>query len=168
MKTKTINLYEFKELPEELRQKVLEKYWDINVDHDWWDSIYWNAEELGVKITGFDIDRPNYCNIDLQDSCYSISKNIISTYNPESDLYKLADSFLTDYDKAREDFPSDQDDFEDSEQYKDLIKEFENSLSEEFLSFLKSSYEYLTSEVAIKETLEANEYTFNESGEIDS
>jgi hypothetical protein len=38
--TKT-KVYEYNELSEDIKQKVLEKFADVNVDYDWWmDSVY--------------------------------------------------------------------------------------------------------------------------------
>ena len=57
MKTKTINLYSFDELREESKKKAIQNLWDINVDYDWWQFIYDDAKQIGLKLTGFDLDR---------------------------------------------------------------------------------------------------------------
>ncbi len=38
MKTKTINLYKFKELSPEAQQKAIYNLVDINVSHNWWED----------------------------------------------------------------------------------------------------------------------------------
>lgn len=62
MKTKTINLYEFDELDEEIKAKVIEKNRDINVDYGWykWTLEEWEErlEEMGfanpeISFSGF-------------------------------------------------------------------------------------------------------------------
>ncbi len=40
MKAITINLYEFAELNEQAKQKALDEYRYINVEHEWWDYIF--------------------------------------------------------------------------------------------------------------------------------
>lgn len=54
MRTETIKLYKFEELSEEVQEKVIEKKYDINLHHDWWESIY---EMYMQDETGFDIDK---------------------------------------------------------------------------------------------------------------
>jgi len=54
MRTETIKLYKFEELSEEVKEKVIEKKYDINLHHDWWESIY---EMYMQDETGFDIDK---------------------------------------------------------------------------------------------------------------
>ena len=56
MRTITINVYSVSELPEDTKQKVLDKFRDINVDYEWWDCIYYDFKEQAIK-EGFDIDR---------------------------------------------------------------------------------------------------------------
>ena len=43
---------------------------------------------------------------------------------------------------------------------------FQQSLSEDYLSMLKKEYEYKTSEEAIIETIKANDYEFTEDGKL--
>ena len=35
-----ITLYEYRELSEEAKAKVLEKFRGINIDHEWWEFIF--------------------------------------------------------------------------------------------------------------------------------
>jgi hypothetical protein len=48
----------------------------------------------------------------------------------------------------------------------DLDTEFQRALGKEYLSILRREYEYQTSEEAIIETIEANDYDFTEDGRI--
>jgi len=36
MRQETITIYKFSELLPKAQEKVLEKFWDINIDGDWW------------------------------------------------------------------------------------------------------------------------------------
>ena len=48
MRTITINAYSVSELPEDTKRKLLDKFRDINVDHEWWDCSY---DEFGEQAT---------------------------------------------------------------------------------------------------------------------
>jgi len=50
------------------------------------------------------------------------------------------------------------------EKLDELGEEFTKAILEEYLSMLKKEYEYLTSDEAVKEMIEANEYEFTEKG----
>jgi len=54
MRTETIKIYKFEELSEEVKEKVIEKKYDINLHHDWWEAVY---EMYMQDETGFDIDK---------------------------------------------------------------------------------------------------------------
>lgn len=55
MKIKTIELYEFDELPEGVRAKVLERERDINVDYDW---AKWSLEAWEEKLESMGFEDP--------------------------------------------------------------------------------------------------------------
>ena len=46
METRTYNVYKIDELPKESKQKAIEKYYDINVNWDWWDFTYEDAVQV--------------------------------------------------------------------------------------------------------------------------
>ena len=48
----------------------------------------------------------------------------------------------------------------------DMENEFLKSLLEDYSIMLQNEYEYLTSEEAIIETIEANEYEFTQAGKL--
>ena len=56
MKTKKIKLYSIDELSTEAREKALQKLGDINVSYDWWESVYSDASNVGLSISGFDLE----------------------------------------------------------------------------------------------------------------
>ena len=53
-------VYTFNKLSGEAKQHALEQLWDLNVYYDWWGYMYEDAENIGLKITGFDLDRGAY------------------------------------------------------------------------------------------------------------
>ena len=151
--TKIINYYQFDELSENAKQKAIENLYDLNIDYEWWESVYEDAERIGCKITGFDTDRGSYCEMTL-DYETSVIEAILKNHGETCETYKIAKSF--------EKTILDSDGNIDS----DKAAELKQELQEEYLSALRKEFEYLTSEDAIKETIECNEYEFNKDGKM--
>lgn len=173
MKTKTIELYQLEEAPKELKAKILQKYWDINVDYDWWKWTYEDAREILLKIDGFDIDRGNYCDAEFTSSAEETAYAILKAHGENCDTYKEAEAYLENRENILESADRDElgefsDEYELDQKLDELDSEFLKQLEECYLSILRNEYEYLTSEEAIKETLISNEYYFNSDGEIDT
>jgi len=168
--TKQVKIYSFADVlaDENLKQKVLERQYDINVDHDWWDSIYYDAEQIGCKISGFDIGRESYCDLSFYLSAHEIAQNIINNHGEQCDTYKTAASFLEEWQPIYNTYLDESSEHYESSEYEDKLldieQEFCRALSEDYLYTLRREYEYLTSEEAILETLEANEYEFTDDG----
>jgi len=188
MKTVEIKLYKFEELSEAVQQKVLEKLWDINVDYEWWDFIYDDADNVNLKISGFDIGRGSYCEIEFTQISIDTAKAILKNHGETCETYVLAKNFLSEHNRLQNEYnkysdlyenmnPETDEEEQQEQEYYDLMKSFEddieelekeflNDLSNEYLSNLRKSYDYLTSEEAIKEAIEANDYDFTENGKI--
>ena len=170
MRTILTTVYKFDELTEEGKRKALENLYDINVDFDWWDSTYDDAETIGCKITEFDLDRGSYCRLACPDA-HETARLIVENHGEMCDTRKLADEYLKDHDKIIDEAEKDEDG-ELSDEYAvdklldELNAEFERALGEEYLSILRQEYEYQTSEEAIKEAIETNDYDFTEEGRI--
>jgi hypothetical protein len=157
IKTTEIKVYKFDELTDEQKQKAIEKLCDINVDFEWWQSVYMDAENIGLKITGFDIDRGSYCTVELFDDLHTVILSIIREHGEDCETYKTAKEF-----EARLIFNEDN----EIENLDELEDEFLHSIGEDYRIILQHEYEYQTSEAAIIETIEANEYEFDEDGNI--
>jgi hypothetical protein len=80
MKTISINLYSFNELSEEAQQKALDHYRYFMVEDSWWDSIYSDAKEIGLKITSFDLDRNRNAKGELLHSFEEVCCNILKNH----------------------------------------------------------------------------------------
>lgn len=176
MKTKTINLYSFDELSDKAKQKALENLYDINVDYDWWQYTYEDAERVGLRINGFDLDRGSYCEGDFLEDAKTVAELILKEHGEQCETYKTAKEFLSNYlpvlkelevYQAEDENELNQDLIDSlDEKCCDLIDEFEKSIFEDYRIILQNEYEYLISEEAIKETIERNEYTFTEDGKL--
>jgi len=146
MRTETIKIYKFNELPEETKQKAIENLRYINVDYRWWDFIYDDAESIGLNITEFDEYRiKGY----IIESGEDTAINILREHGKETDTYNTAREFVTDLGVS--------DERED---------EFLYALLEDYRVMLNKEYEYLTSEEAIIETIKINDYEFTADGKI--
>lgn len=173
MKTLTINLYEFNELPAEIQAKVLNDNRDINVSHDWWDCTLEDAKNIGLKITSFDLDRNRHAKGEFIGTAYETACKIKSDHGESCETCKTAIDFISEYDGAEVLWPviedeDGQDTNEDNrnEYIKELEEEFLKSLLEDYSIMLQRECEYLQSDEAVKDSLIANEYTFEESGKM--
>jgi hypothetical protein len=162
--------YKFEELTDQQKEKAIDKLYDISVDHDWWDSVYDDAEQIGLKITEFDIDRGSYCNGEFIETAPEVAKLIIANHGKKCETYKTAENYLKElkeFAKSEMAKNADDEDFtEDDIDFSDIDDEFLKSLLEDYLTMLRHEYEYLTSEEAIIETINANDYEFDENGNM--
>ncbi|MBK5202133.1 MAG: hypothetical protein JJE45_00225 [Prolixibacteraceae bacterium] len=164
MKTKTINLYQFSELSDKAKENAINKLSDINVDSDWFESTYEDAENINFKITGFDIDRASYVNGNFMISAADTAELIKVSHGNECETFDTAKEFLT----SLNELTSTKENIEDvpEEEIEEIEDEFLKSLCEDYRIILTKEYEYGTSEEAITDTIEANEYYFTEDSTL--
>jgi len=170
MRTIRIKAYKFNELSAEVQETVLNDLYAINVeDFEWWDGVYNDAENIGLKITSFDLDRNRHADGEfIQDAIYTANK-IKSEHGQECETYKTAIAFLAERDEIVNNAPKDENgDFEDETELDSILDECEddflNSLLNDYAIMLEKESEYLMSKEAIIETIEANEYEFTKEG----
>ena len=172
MKTVTINLYQFSELSNESQAKAVSRLRDINTDFDWWDSVYEDAEQVNLKIKGFDIDRGSYVKAEFIGSAYNTANLIILNHGESCETYKTAKSFIEDWnnlvskysDGIKTDTVTEDNEYDFDNEADDLEVEFLKSISEDYRIILSKEYDYRTNDEAIIETIEANDYCFTENG----
>lgn len=171
MKTKTINLYQFSELSDEAKENAISKLSTINVDFDWWLSTYEDAENIGLKITSFDLDRNREAKGEFMLSAPEVAQNIINNHGEMCETYKTAQTFLNDHnpvfanymDESHEDYESQ----ESEDKLIDIENEFLNSLLEDYSMLLQNECDYLQTDTSIIETIEANDYYFDADGNLE-
>ena len=172
MRIKSYKVYKFDELTEEGQAKALQNLYDVNVDYDWWDGVYENASEAGLKITGFDIGRSSLCDIEYTDDACFTAHKIVDNHGEMCETHKYATAFLAERDgivaaAERDNGGELVDEHALDEKLDEVEAEFLKTLSEDYRIMLQKEYEYLTGEEAIKDAIEANEYDFTEAGQID-
>lgn len=143
--TTITKVYSFGELSEEGKQKVFENLYDINVDHNWWEWTLDDAANIGLEIKEFDITHNTILGELMYDPA-KVKRLVIENHGKTCETYKYVDGF---------DMRTNVDNYE-----------FKYGLLEEYLSILNKEHEYLTSEEAIIETIQCNEYEFNDNGDI--
>jgi hypothetical protein len=174
MKTIEINLYKFDELAETAKKKAVENLCNINVDHEWWLSSYEDAANIGLKISSFDLDRNRHCEGHFTNSTHFCANQIIKEHGENCETYKTAKEFLSEWDSlvekysdgVKKDFVAEENERDFDHDADCLEDEFLKLLLEDYSFLLQNEYDYLTSEAAIIETIEANDYDFTEDGEL--
>ena len=163
MKTIEIKVYKFEELDKQTREKVIDNYRFINVeDTFWYDFIKDDFNRLGLEIQEFDLGRRNYAKIYI-DNFEDTSKNIIEEFGDSVLIKQTAKNYINEYEKIQANFKVD----EDIEREVELLDEqYEKEYSEDILSYLRSNYDWETSDEAIYQTIEANDYDFTTEGKI--
>jgi|14BtaG_2_1085337.scaffolds.fasta_scaffold151391_1 hypothetical protein len=147
MKTIELKAYEFSELNEKAKDKVLQEYCSLNVDDDWWwEFCYEDFNTLGLKVNSFDIYRQTI-DIEFKNDIKEFCNNIVNSWN-DTDMLNICNDYLANGNNTNK---------ENESYYKKLI-------AEEVLTSLTNEYDYLISEEAVIERIEANEYYFNEEG----
>lgn len=154
--TTTKTIYEFSELSEDAKERAINNHSCINVDYDWWEFVYEDAKNVGLKITSFGLDRNREANGEwIQDADFCANE-ILSNHGHECETYKTASRYIEDRNKL---------DIEEQEdELYDLDKQFLYDILEDFSIMLQKESEWLMSDEAIIETIEANQYEFDEDG----
>lgn len=141
MREITMKIYNYSELSDTAKERVINEMSDINTNHDWWEFVYEEAKSVGIVIESFDLYRGTIqASINDMDAT---AKTIMLNHGKDCETYHLAKSYLTDFQEENIDF-----------------------MKDAYLSILTNEYDYLTSEKAIIETIEANEYEFYEDGAL--
>jgi hypothetical protein len=174
MKTIQINTYKFNELSEEAKQQALENLWDINVDYDWWEGVYEDAKNVGLKILGFDIDRASYVKAKFLWSAEETAEKILKEHGEMCETYKTAKEFLKDRDSLVEKYSdginknivAEDNEYDFDNDIEELEDEFLKSICEDYRIMLSKEYDWRTSKEAIIESIESNDYDFTENGKI--
>ncbi len=163
MRTVRTKLYKFSELNEKAQEKAIEKFYDVNVDYEWWETIYEDANNIGLKITGFDLYRNHNAQSEFLLAANEVAANIFRDHGETCETYKTAKSFMERWEPV---FATYMETGEGEDKLIDMEDEFLKFILEDYFIMLQHEYEYLTSREAIVESIEANEYEFLEDGSI--
>lgn len=174
-------IYKYDELSEEAKDKVIEKFIDINVDLEWWDCSYDDFKEdlaeIGLECDTFyfSLNRDSHIeasklrliddekfvrsfNKDIKDSLISAAELCLEHHTGRHSW----DTFTSNYDVPDRCPRLQKAVFSLIDACNEKLKD----LLETFLSRLQRECDYLTSREAIEETILCNEYEFLEHGEM--
>ena len=139
-------VYQFNELNDGAKQTALDDFlYDINISYEWWEFIVEDAKMVGIRITDFDV-YGRTCEGEFITNAIDVKKAIMETHGRMCDTYKTVQDF----------------DFRRNVDEKEML----HLLLEDYQSLLIREYDYLISDEAIIDTIQANEYEFTESGKL--
>jgi hypothetical protein len=148
MKTIITIVYEFDELNDTAKERARHWYREVALDYDWWEYVYEDAAQIGLKIDGFDLDNGKHAEGELTVSVMECCKRILAQHGQTCATYKLAQRVFKD---KRDGLATDP-------------EEFTRDLLEEYATMLQIESEYLMSDESVDEHIRINEYTFTADG----
>ena len=181
MREMTVTVYSFAELSDDAKERAINAFRDVNVEYNWWTDTYDMIRTAG-KLLGLDIgqihfDTDSYCTFDAS---YEYVRGAVKAVRNEfpwvDDLCKVAKDLQ---DLQRRHFYSLSctvtggrsanryecfrfcEDYE-CEDLGDIIDDFAHWA----WVLLRDEYEWLVSDDAVREMIEANEYEFTEEGKL--
>ena len=168
MRTATINYYKFDELSDKAKERARDWWRQGALDYEWWESIYEDAERIGLKITSFDTGRS--CEIDghFIGTPEETAHKILAEHGESTDTAAEARTYLKTLSEfmatAAKDENGDLATYDLESDKEDIDKEFLFVLLQEYLVNLRNDAEYLQSDEVADELLTVNEYEFTEDG----
>ena len=97
MRTIEIKVYQFDELDEKAKEKAIESHRYCNVDYEWWDSVYEDAERIGLKIRSFSLDRDLHTTGEFELSANEVAQNIFNEHGENCGTYATAENFIDEW-----------------------------------------------------------------------
>ena len=169
MRTIETIVYSFNELDEKAKLKAIEKHRYFYVHDTWWDNVYESAKEIGLEITGFDLDRSRYIDGKFIKDVESVADYILKEFGETCEAYKMAENYRSKRENTLEKAEKDNfGDFTDlytlDNELDTLDAEFKNDLLKYYLKCLDLEYEYYMSDEFISDFLINNEYNFLQDG----
>lgn len=183
MRTQVTIIYKFHELSETAQERAVAELRDLNVDHKWWESVYEDANNIGLKITSFELYRNRHAEGDFSKDALVVAYNILREHGDRCDTHQTAKDYFFKHKRlVAEQCQEDADclcvplrDEIDLETIKynqeeldtdDIDQTFLQSLLGDYATMIQKEYEYLTSDEAITKTIKINEYEFTEEGDL--
>ena len=181
MREMNVTVYSFAELSDEAKERVLNEFCGINVEFNWWedsfDEIRAAGKLLGLRISDIHFDTDSYCTFDAHYRYARGAAKAIQAEFPWADDLCYVARDLQDLQRRRFyslacevtggrsmnyyrcfRFGVDY----ECEDLGDILDDFAHWAR----ILLRDEYDYLTSDEAVKEAIEANEYEFTEDGKL--
>lgn len=125
MRTISVNLYRFSELSDKAKQRALNDHRYHETEYmEWWESVYEDANMIGLQINSFDDYSANG---EFIANPEQVAKNIVMEHGADCETHKIAAEYLA--------LPYEDRDAE--ELLEKLLREYHNMLQKE-MAYLES------------------------------
>lgn len=159
--SKTINteVFFYDELEtEQAKEKALNWALETNYGYDWWNNIYEDAQNIGLKIKSFDLDRNRNATGQFINGAQETANKIIAEHGESCETYKTAKKFLAEFDRLNNMTDIDESLLQESEET------FLAEILEDYSIILQKESEELSSREYLETMIKDNEYTFTAEG----
>ena len=161
MRTATVNVFEFNELSDKAKEVARNWYREATAGEDWWDSVYEDASEIGLKLAGFDIGPAFYAMGSLTGTHSETAAKIVATHGKSCHTHKLACAFQQDSGYIAENASRG---VESEYTPDELEATFLRDLLHAYAVNLRQQSEYNESDECIDENIVGGEYDFTANG----
>ena len=172
MRTIKTKVYKFNELSKEAQEKAINDFRNTNswLANHCWESIQYDAINVGLKIISLDDHRPNKG--EFIESSFDTANKILVNHGETCETYKTAKNFLGDWaklvakhsDGINLNKVDEENEFDFDNEANDLEKDFLESILEDYRILYNKDCEYQYSDENIIETITANGYEFTKDG----
>lgn len=162
MKTYTVEAYQFDELSDEAKDKAREWYRTGALDYEWWESTYEDASNVGLKLTGFDLERNRHAEGSFTRPASEVARKVIAEHGAACETRATAEAFLRDWQALVTQHADAECDGDCA--VEELEADFLKSSLEDYSILLQKEYEWLLSDEQVDESIRANEYEFTIAG----
>ena len=156
-RTRCTLTYKYDELPDSAKAAARNWYQKYALEYEWWDYIYSDAAQVGLKITSFNLDKLDlrgHLTMPIADSISAI----LGTHGEACNTHRLATQFRTDLHGLARNSPD----------YRYLLDEltecYQTALCEEYRRLLQAECDWLLADAQIEDSIRMNEYEFTEKG----
>ena len=141
--------YQFDELSDDAKETARDWFRTDYPDYEWWDCTCYDAERVGLKITGFDTNHGSEITGDLTMSGRDSARAIIDQHGTESRTYITAVHHL--YVRRPSGFDW-------------SCRGYRDDILYDYWVMLRDEQEYLYSDESVDENIRCNEYAFTVEG----
>lgn len=165
-----VKVYKFDELSDDAKEKARDWFREAAFGDEWWDAIYMDAENVGLKLTSFDLDRNRHAKGHFIAGAVECAHKIEKEHGDMCETFKTAKAFLKGRDEIVNTWPREVPggDLEDVHEldYKldDCEAEFLKSILEDYAMMLQEEADHQSSDEYVDEGITANDYEFTADG----